>query len=71
MAILDPNLNKNAKKYNICKILIKLQIPKSMVKNFVDSININEFGKGSNKQVETFKVILKLITSAKYISKAA
>ena len=57
--------------YNICKILIKLQIPKSMVKNFVDSININEFGKGSDKQVETFKVILKLITSAKYISKAA
>ena len=57
--------------YNICKILIRLQLPKSMVKNFADSININEFGKGSDLQVETFKVIIKFITSAKYISKAA
>ena len=57
--------------YNICKILIRLELPKSMVKNFVDSINIIEFGKGSDLQVETFKVIIKFITSANYISKAA
>ena len=41
-----------------------------MVKNFTDSINIKEFGKGSELQVETFKVFIKFITSANYISKA-
>ena len=56
--------------YDICKILIRLELPKSMIKNFADSININEFGKGSDLQVETFKVIIKFITSANYISKA-
>ena len=57
--------------YKICNILIGLHLQKSMVKNFADSININEFGKGTDLQVETFKVIIKLITSAKYISKAS
>ena len=32
--------------YDICKTLIKLELPKSMVKNFTDGINIKEFGKG-------------------------
>ena len=56
--------------YDICKTLIKLELPKSMVKNFTDGINIKEFGKGSDLQVETFKVFIKFITSANYISKA-
>ena len=56
--------------YDICKTLIKLELPKSMVKNFTDGINIKEFGKGSELQVETFKVFIKFITSANYISKA-
>ena len=56
--------------YEVCKILIQLELPKSMVKNFTDSINIKEFGKGSELQVETFKVFIKFITSANYISKA-
>ena len=56
--------------YDICKTLISLELPKSMVKNFTDSINIKEFGKGSELQVETFKNFIKYITSANYISKA-
>ena len=56
--------------YDICKTLISLELPKSMVKNFTDSINIKEFGKGSELQVETFKTFIKFITSANYISKA-
>ena len=60
----------NLNKYEVCKILIQLELPKSMVKNFTDSINIKEFGKGSELQVETFKVFIKFITSANYISKA-
>ena len=56
--------------YDVCKTLIQLELPKSMVKNFTDSINIKEFGKGSDLQVETFKVFIKFITSANYISKA-
>ena len=57
--------------YKICKILISLHLEKSMVKSFADSININAFGKGTDLQVETFNVIIKLITSAHYISKAS
>ena len=56
--------------YEVCKTLIQLELPKSMVKNFTDNINIKEFGKGSELQVETFKVFIKFITSANYISKA-
>ena len=56
--------------YDICKTLISLELPKSMVKNFTDTINIKEFGKGSELQVETFKTFIKFITSANYISKA-
>ena len=56
--------------YDVCKTLIRLELPKSMVKNFTDSINIKEFGKGSDLQVETFNVFIKFIISANYISKA-
>ena len=56
--------------YDICKTLIKLELPKSMVKNLSDHINITEFGKGSELQVQTFKTIIKYITAAKYISVA-
>jgi hypothetical protein len=54
--------------YDICRMLIILKFPKSTVKNLTDSININEFGKGTDLQQETFKEIIKLITEAKYIS---
>ena len=56
--------------YEICQTLIQLELPKSMVKNLSDHININEFGKGSELQVQTFKEIIKYITAAKYISVA-
>ena len=81
--------------YEICTMLLKLELPKSMVKKLSDHININEFGKGTDlqqnmilgtnnkidikitgtsKQIETvikmIKEIIKLISSANYISKA-
>jgi len=56
--------------YDICKTLIQLELPKTMVKNFTDSINVKEFGKGSELQVATFKTFIKFIQSANYISKA-
>ena len=56
--------------YEICQTLIQLELPKSMVKNLSDHININEFCKGSELQVQTFKEIIKYITAAKYISVA-
>ena len=56
--------------YDICKTLIQLELPKTMVKNFTDSINVKEFGKGSELQVATFRTFIKFIQSANYISKA-
>ena len=56
--------------YEICQTLIKLQLPKSMVRNLSDNINVKEFGKGSEIQHKTFKEIVKYITAAKYISQA-
>ena len=56
--------------YEICNMLLKLQLPKSTVKRISDNININEFGKGSDLQQETFKEIIKLLSSARYISRA-
>ena len=56
--------------YEICTMLLKLELPKSMVKKLSDHININEFGKGTDLQQQTFKEIIKLISSANYISKA-
>ena len=56
--------------YEICQTLIKLQLPKSMVRNLSDNINVKEFGKGSEIQQKTFKEIVKYITAAKYISQA-
>ena len=54
--------------YDICRMLIILKFPKSTVKNLTDPININEFGKGTDLQQQTFKEIIRLITEAKYIS---
>ena len=56
--------------YDICKDLITLQLPKSLVKNLCNHINEKEFGKGTEIQQETFHKIIELITSAKYISSA-
>ena len=56
--------------YDICKTLIQLEVPKTMVKNFTDNSNIKEYGKGSELQVATFNTFIKFIKSANYISKA-
>ena len=56
--------------YEICQILIKLEMKKILVKNISDNINIKEFGKGSDLQQKTYKEIINYITKAKYISNA-
>ena len=56
--------------YDICKTLIQLELPKSMVKKFTDNINIKLFGKGSELQKKTFEVFIKFIINAKYVSQA-
>ena len=56
--------------YSICKILFELELPKSMVKKLTDNINIKVFGKGTEMHKKTFDNIIKLIVTAKYVSKA-
>ena len=56
--------------YDICKTLIQLELPKSMIKKLTDNINIKLFGKGTEKQKETFDVFIKFIINAKYVSQA-
>ena len=56
--------------YNICKTLIELELPKSMVKKITDNINIKLFGKGTEMHKKTFDTFIKLIINAKYVSKA-
>jgi len=54
--------------YGICKNLIDFELPKSMIKKITDNINIKIFGKGTEKQKETFDVFIKFIINAKYVS---
>ena len=56
--------------YDICKTLIQLELPKSMIKKLTDNINIKLFGKGTDLQKETFNVFIKFIVNAKYVSQA-
>jgi len=56
--------------YNICKILIELELPKSMIKRITDSINIKLFGKGTEIYQQTFSTFIKFIVNAKYVSQA-
>ena len=56
--------------YDICKTLIELELPKSMVKKITDNINIKIFGKDSELHKKTFNVFIKLIVNAKYVSQA-
>ena len=54
--------------YDICKNLIDFELPKSIIKKITDNINIKIFGKGTEKQKETFDVFIKFIINAKYVS---
>ena len=56
--------------YDICKTLIQLELPKSMIKKLTDNINIKLFGKGTEMQKKTFDVFIKFIINAKYVSQA-
>jgi hypothetical protein len=56
--------------YDICKTLIELELPKSMIKKLTDNINIKLFGKGTVMHKKTFDVFIKLIINAKYVSQA-
>mgnify|MGYP002624062989 CR=1 FL=1 len=54
----------------ICKIMIQFEFSKSTIKNYTDQINKAVFGDGTDLQKETFKLFIKLITQARYISKS-
>ena len=54
--------------YEICKTLIELELPKSMVKKKTDNINIKTFGKGTDMHKSTFDTFIKFIVNAKYVS---
>ena len=75
LEIRNNDKNKNNKEskqnviYDICQILISLEYPKSMIKNFTNQINEKEFGKDSETYKVTFKKIIEYITKAQYISK--
>ena len=56
--------------YNIVSEMIELEIPKSTIKNITEKIANEVFGKDSDLSKETFKVFIKEITKAHYISKA-
>ena len=56
--------------YEICKTLIQLELPKSMVKKLTDNINIKLYGKGTELYKKTFDVFIKFIVNAKYVSQA-
>ena len=56
--------------YIICKTLIELELPKSMVKKITDNINVKRFGKGTEIYKQTFNVFIQLIVNAKYVSQA-
>ena len=56
--------------YDICKTLIELELPKSMIKKITDNINIKVFGKDTEIHKKTFDAFIKLIINAKYISQA-
>jgi len=56
--------------YNIVSEMIELEIPKSTIKNITEKIANEVFGKDSELSKETFKVFIKQITKAHYISKA-
>ena len=67
----DPkNEDKQEIIYDICKTLIQLELPKSMVKKLTDNINVKLFGKGTDMQKKTFEVFIKFIINAKYLSQA-
>ena len=54
----------------VCKIMIQFEFSKSTIKNYTDQINKNVFGDGTDLQKETFKLFIKIITQARYISKS-
>ena len=54
--------------YDICKTLLELEMPKSIVKKLTDAVNIKIFGKGTELQKKTFECFIKFIVNAKYVS---
>ena len=54
--------------YQICKTLIELELPKSMVKEKTNNINIKTFGEGTEMHKKTFDTFIKFIVNAKYAS---
>ena len=54
--------------FQLCDLMITLELPKSFIKNVLQEISDNIFGKDSEKSKNTFSVFIKKIVNAKYIS---
>jgi hypothetical protein len=54
--------------YQLCDLMITLELPKSFIKNVLQEISDNIFGKDSEKSKNTFSVFIRKIVNAKYIS---
>ena len=60
--------NKKESILNLCDVMIDLELPKSFIKNVVQGLTNNTFGKDSETSKNIFGVFIKKIVSAKYIS---
>ena len=54
--------------YQLCDLMITLELPKSFIKNVLQELSDIIFGKDSEKSKNTFNVFIKKIVNAKYIS---
>ena len=54
--------------YQLCDLMINLELPKSFIKNVLQELSDNIFGKDSEKSKNTFSVFIRKIVNAKYIS---
>ena len=54
--------------YQLCDLMITLELPKSFIKNVLQELSDNIFGKDSEKSKNTFSVFIRKIVNAKYIS---
>ena len=54
--------------YQLCDLMITLELPKSFIKNVLRELSDNIFGKDSEKSKNTFSVFISKIVNAKYIS---
>ena len=54
--------------YSICDLMISIELPKSFIKNVLQNLVNNIFGKDTEMSTSTFNVFIEKIINAKYIS---